>query len=519
MDLRNHKWFCLVLMFIFVIISFPIRAARPYPSIFSTLSFEQIMNIDLLVKEKMQEGRIPGLSLVIVYKNKAIYMKSYGYADINKKEYISNKTLFELGSTSKAFTGLGILLLKERGLLKLDDPITKYIPWFSASYNGKPVVLKIRHFINQTSGIPFKAIGYIPISSDNNALEETVRKVQDVKLDYLPGSEFQYSTVNYDVLGLIIEKITGKSYENFISSTILRPFKMDDTYVSRSNAYLDANMSKGYKLGFLKPILYNAPTYRGNTPAGYIITNVLDLTKWLIIQSGNVNTPFWKKLISESHTPDRTVNPGMYGLYYAVGWFADKSGADIILHGGSNPNFSSFLILNTKEQIAVGVMANLNTSYTETIGNDIFNIIRGTKYNEYQAPDQYKILDIACSIILIVSIICLIPIFISLFFIIVGITKKKRLFVGMRLKNIFLALLLIFTLIIIAGFLYIIPVLFLGGLPWGFVVVWAPLSFIPALIGIYILIFTICIYLQMLVSFPKKSFCNESKLTSMLRDK
>ena len=113
------------------------------------------------VKRLMDEGDIPGLSLVIV-KGDEVFREGYGYADLEKKLAVTTDTLFELASCSKAFTALAALQLEKEGLLNLDNPLSKYFPWFYATYKGKKYPVTLRQLLHQTSGIPFKSISLIP---------------------------------------------------------------------------------------------------------------------------------------------------------------------------------------------------------------------------------------------------------------------------------------------------------------------------------------------------------------------
>ncbi|HLP47886.1 MAG TPA: serine hydrolase domain-containing protein, partial [Candidatus Kapabacteria bacterium] len=138
----------------------------------------------------MEKGDIPGLSLVIIDDDKPVYIKSFGYADLEKKIPVTPDTLFELGSTSKAFTALGILQLEKKGLVNLDDPVSKYLDWFSATYKGIKYEITLRQILHQTSGIPFKSIGLIPESNADDALQQTVEKLKGIKLSRVPGEAF-----------------------------------------------------------------------------------------------------------------------------------------------------------------------------------------------------------------------------------------------------------------------------------------------------------------------------------------
>ena len=156
--------------------------------------------------------------------------------------------------------------------------MAQYIPWLKVKYEGKQIPLTIEQVLYQTSGINPGTIDMIPISNEDSALEETIRTLIGIELDSVPGEIFQYATINYDILGLIIEKVTGGTFESYLEEFILKPLELNNTYLFRNDKIND-RIAKGYKTGFLKPRLYEAPIYRGNKPAGYIISSGEDMEK------------------------------------------------------------------------------------------------------------------------------------------------------------------------------------------------------------------------------------------------
>lgn len=195
--------------------------------------------IDDLVNEILKKSKVPGVSIALINEEQTKYL-TYGYSDKSQNISMTQDTLLEIGSMSKAFTGLGILLLEDQGKLSLDDPVTNYIPWLRLSYKGShkgksidgEVELTIGNFLYQTSGIPFKSIGDIPEGTSDDLLGKTVKTLVGTVLDYYPGDRFQYATVNYDVLGYIIQLISGQTYEDFICENILGPLGLNNTYTN-----------------------------------------------------------------------------------------------------------------------------------------------------------------------------------------------------------------------------------------------------------------------------------------------
>lgn len=252
---------------------------------------------------------------------------------------VDKHTLFELGSTTKAFTGLGILKLEEEGLISDSDPVTQYLEWFKPQYKGVDAVITIKQLMNHSSGIPVYTISLIPEGDQSKvSLEETVRKIADIKLDNEPGKVHNYATINFDVLALIIEKVTGQKYEDYITETVLREVGMTESFFRIKDSDRE-RIIPGRKAGFFGTWNYNAPTYYGNTAAGYLVSNTNDLVKWMRYVSKNI--PFDSFPINESN------------IYYA-GWHLYP---ETVFHGGNNPNFGTQVVISRDGQLGVFVLS------------------------------------------------------------------------------------------------------------------------------------------------------------------
>lgn len=467
------------------------------------LSNDKKLKIEKFIEENMNKGKIPGLSVTIVKEDKTVYQKGFGYSDIESQKAVDSKTLFEIGSNSKAFTALSILNLQKSGQIKFEDEVTKYIPWLKVNYKGKEASITIEQLLHHTSGIPFKTIDKIPVSDANNALEETVKTLINIELDSEPGKRFQYATINYDVLGLIIEKVTGESYEKYIEENILKPMGLNNTYLYRDET-VNKNMAKGYKINFLKPQIYEASVYRGNKPAGYIISNGEDMAKWLKIQMGSLSdSKFDKKIIEESHEANRRVAPLGDGSSYASGWFVYQKGGGEISHGGNNPNYSSFIVFRPEEKVGIAILSNSNSQYTQYICEGINEILQGETYNK-DIKDLNRSADkISIVIVIIASLIILS----TIFFIVKGLKEvfnKERVLNKKGIKSI---LKLSFSLIFMLGLsysIYLIPYILYRGVSWGFVFVWLPKSVEIALYLAYASIWTIYIYSIFTIFYKKE---------------
>lgn len=225
-------------------------------------SNEKIRKIERFVEEQKSKSKIPGISLVIVERGKIVYQKGFGYADVKKKTPVTAHTRFEIGSTTKAFTGLTILQLEKEGLLKRSDDVRKYIPWLKLKYNGEQQKITLNQLPHHTSGIASSSITQIPESYETDALELTVRTLLTQPLDRKPGSSFEYATINYDVLGRVIEVVTKQPYDVYMRHRVLERVGMTESEVG-GRQRSSTEMASGYKIGFMRAQAYTPPIYRG----------------------------------------------------------------------------------------------------------------------------------------------------------------------------------------------------------------------------------------------------------------
>ncbi|MFB7120717.1 cyclic peptide export ABC transporter [Bacillus tropicus] len=451
------------------------------------INLEEIQSI---VNDHMQKGEIPGLTVVIVDEKGIVYNGNFGYSNIEQETPVTDQTLFELGSNSKAITSLGVMKLVEEEKISLSDPVQKYIPWLEMFYKNKKMKITIGQLLHQTSGIPFNTIKDIPEDSSEDALENTVRNLDGIELDHEPGSKFLYATINYDVLGLVIEKVTGETFEEYMRNRILEPLNLTEIYALTENLK-NKEVATGYKMGFGGQREYIDPIFRGNLPAGYFLTSAKGLANWMQLQLTAFNT---NSLIQQTHEPNRTVAPDGYGASYAGGWYVYQKGSGELSHGGENPNFSSYIVLRPGENLAVGVMANINTSYTEKLGQEITNYLIGKEENLIVDDTNAKLDKFFLAVLFIT-----VPIFLGLLFYLIKsiyeIIKRTGDIKTGRIKKILLNTL--FFLIFLVG-MYYLPYVFFDKLDWNFLLVWGPMSLPIAVISILLVGFLF--YLQSIIN-------------------
>ncbi|MCP4218939.1 MAG: beta-lactamase family protein, partial [bacterium] len=457
------------------------------------LSQMEIDSIETFIKEQQEKSKIPGLAVAIVKGDHTVYKNGFGFADVDKQMPVTPKALFELGSTSKAFTGLAILILESRGLLNRNDTVDTYLPWLKLSFQGREVKPRISHFMHHTSGIPFKSLGLIPKSSADNALEETVRKLVNYELENTPGSEFIYATINFDVLGLVIETVSGMPFEDYITKTLLVPLDMQKTFVVGKKAR-PAEMATGYKLSFGSASVYDAPVYRGNAPAGYIVSNIEDMAQWLKFQTGSIDSKIEKSLIEKSHTPKQ------YGMgNYFAGWFAFPN-EGVILHAGTNPNYSAFVGFNPASKTGVVVLSNMNSDFSTGMGIGVLEILKGAKPQPV-TRDLTTAFDNMAIKVLMLAPPFLVAALILFLRTLVGIIRKKRLFDLKGAWGVLVFFTMTVPLCLIQYYIIKLPVLLGFALPWGTIAVWGPSSFIYAILSIAIMLLMFYFYFLLIFFF------------------
>src|SRR5260221_1135899 len=220
------------------------------------ISSERLMRIDQVLSDYVAKGYIPGAVALIVRNGKIVYEKSFGFSDVENKLSLKNDNIFRIASQSKAITSLAVMLLWEEGKFSLDDPISKYIPEFKdpkvlitfnekdSSYTTEPArsEITIRQLLTHTSGIDYAGIGSkemkaiyakarIPVGfgPPNEKLGEKMKVLGTLPLRHQPGEKFTYG-LNSDVLGYVVEVVSGMNLDVFFQKRIFEPLGMNDTY-------------------------------------------------------------------------------------------------------------------------------------------------------------------------------------------------------------------------------------------------------------------------------------------------
>lgn len=438
------------------------------------LTTQQQTKIQTLLDQAQQTSGVPGISVVILVGEQEYYYNT-GTANRESKILANEHTIYELASLSKAFTALGILRLEQQGLLSMTDAIEQYIPEFKIKYKEaliEPKDLTLQHFLNHRSGLTNrKHLQYISQGDGPQMIQKTVEGLVDTELAFYPGERFEYGTMNYDVLGRVIEVVPGLSYQQYIQTEILLPLGLKDTYLDGETAFQTGRLAQGYRSQFLVTQRYETPVYAGNLPAGYIRSSTKDMARWMSLQMGLVDdiSKEHQQIVLKSHQP--TQNTTRDETVYAGGWLVNLD-QNMIEHPGTNPTFATRIKMDLKNQIGITLLANGSHLNLEVV-DDLYHIVQGNVHQKYSVSPLQR-LDHVLTILTISLIVSTMFIWLKLM---PGLKqrlslKTKRTFCLYKFGIIMTSVLLILSLFV--------PQFF--GYPWSIVFIWYPYSLLTSMV-------------------------------------
>ena len=301
-----------------------------------------------------QSSDKPGASVLVFKDDKIIFKKGYGVSNVSTQEKITQNTNFRLASVTKQFTAMSILLLVQKGRLKLEDPLKKYFPSFPVY--GKDI--KIKHLLTHTSGLmdyedlipPTQAVQL----HDTNCLQ-LMYKANG--LYFTPGAQYKYSNTGYAILALVVEKISGQDFGVFLKENIFKPLKMKYSVAFEEGKSTIPNRAFGYSMDNGSWVETDQSLTSAVLGDGGIYTNTIEMTQWI--------KALWdyKLLGSEMQIQSWTrkkLNNGA-PIEYGYGWHVeDYKNITHPHHGGSSIGFRNQLLLFPEQKLMVILLTNRN---------------------------------------------------------------------------------------------------------------------------------------------------------------
>jgi CubicO group peptidase (beta-lactamase class C family) len=334
MQLRHWFVFALVVLWSATV------AAAPAPD-----------TVDDYIRTEMEKQHIPGLSLLVSREGKPIRAQGYGLANVELQVLVKPETVFQSGSVGKQFTATAIMMLVEDGKIGLEDPLTKFFPNAPAAWKQVTVGELLSHtagFTDYPKSFNFRK---------DYTEDEVLKIVEGIPLAYPPGTKWSYANLGYATLGILIHKVTGKFYGDFLQERIFKPLDMNSARII-SEADIIPNRAAGYRVvkGELKNQEWVAPMIN-TTADGSLYFSINDLAKWDAAL-------YTEKLLKRSSLEQMWIvaklkNGQPNSDHYGYGWSIEiKNGHKVIGHGGSWQGFKTHISRYVDDKLTVVVLIN-----------------------------------------------------------------------------------------------------------------------------------------------------------------
>ncbi|MFN8861630.1 MAG: serine hydrolase [Gemmatimonas sp.] len=319
--------------------------------------------VDTLVRRTMEQLRVPGLALAIMRGGELVLARGYGVAELEHRTPVTDVTMFQSGSMGKQFTSAGIMALVEDGRLDLEAPVRRYLPEAPAAWQP----IRLRHLLDHSSGLPDYTADGFDYRRDYTD-DDLLRMAAALPLEFAPGTRWNYSNTGYVMLGIIMTRVTGMPYHEFLRQRLFTPAGMPTIRVITESAVVP-HRARGYLPvpGGWENAAWVAP--RLNTTAdGSLLLSLRDMVAWNeVVRTRAVLKPeSWARIL----TP-MTLNSGRtYG--YGFGWFiGEAGGAPLHEHGGTWQGFVTQYSRYTGRDLAVVVLSNARTMAPVTIATAV----------------------------------------------------------------------------------------------------------------------------------------------------
>lgn len=329
-------------------------------------------DFDAYVAKAVKDWNVPGLAIAVVKNDSVVFAKGYGVRTIGSHDRVDTHTLFANASTTKAFTSLAIEMLAADGRVHVDAPVTTYLPWFQLYDPYVTREVTVRDLLTHRTGLPEADFLWY---GAGNTLAEIVRRLRYVKPETSLRTHFTYENDTYAAAGLVVQQVTGESWERFDKQRIFDPLGMHETYTNTADAAAQSNIATPHYV--VDDTTRAVPRLATDNigPAGAMYSSVSDMAKWMrfLLDSARVNDT---RLLDSAHFNElfrpqmlvgddgfyptaRLTHPHFTG--YGLGWFIeDYRGEYVVFHTGSIDGFVAIVGLIPDRKLGVVVFANVD---------------------------------------------------------------------------------------------------------------------------------------------------------------
>jgi CubicO group peptidase (beta-lactamase class C family) len=318
---------------------------------------DQTDAVDDYIGAEMAKQHLPGLALLVSRGGQVIRAQGYGMSNVELQVPVKPETIFQSGSVGKQFTATAVMMLVEEGKIALEDPLTKYFPDAPASWKR----VTIRQLLSHTAGFTDYPKNFDMRKDYTEA--ELLKIVESIPLAFTPGTSWSYSNLGFLTLGIVIHRVTGEFYGDFLQERIFRPLGMSTTRII-SEADMVPNRSAGYRLlkGKLKNQEWVSPTLN-TTADGSLYFSIMDLAKWdaALYTERLLKRSSLEQMWTVAKLSNGQENSGRYGFGWFIGtkFIETKNGHHVVEHEGSWQGFKTQISRYVDDKLTVVVLANL----------------------------------------------------------------------------------------------------------------------------------------------------------------
>jgi D-alanyl-D-alanine carboxypeptidase len=320
--------------------------------------------VDDYIRSEMRDQHIPGLSVAVVRSGRVVKAQGYGLASIELNAPATADTVYPLASITKPFTAAAVLLLAQEGRLGLDDKISRYVEKTPAAWGE----VTIRQLLAHTSGIKDHLNEMHGKTCNGTSPEEITSYIATLPLNFAPGSQWLYSNTGYLLLQIILQKVSGKPFDELLAERVFGPLGMKATRRNSLDEIIP-NRAAGYlwEGGRLRNSPFLEPTLYDNADAG-LLSSVLDLARWdaALYQDGILNASSRERM----WTPVKLASGSTFP--YGLGWhLEDVHGHRLVYHEGNRQDGSSVMARYPEDKLTVIVLTNLGNAATTRISRHL----------------------------------------------------------------------------------------------------------------------------------------------------
>ncbi|MEK6782618.1 MAG: serine hydrolase [Bacteroidota bacterium] len=357
-----------------------IGCKQPLPEV--QLTYEA-RRIDTYLHEVVDRQQIPGLTLAATRNDTVVYAGAFGLRNVTTKEPMKTANVFHWASVSKTFVATAVMQLAEQGKINLDDKLIAYLPYFKQKDENYKYIT-IRQMLNHTSGIgDVEDYEWDKPQNDEAAPERFVRGLENDKMLFAPGSDWSYSNTAFEILGVVITKVSGMPFETYVRKNILDPLGMEHS--SFIYPEIPDSLRVTGHLWAAKPIVSKVYPYNKiHAPSSTMNSNVLEMTHYAM---ANLHRGKYKnnQILSNSSYNLLWTNSVNLKDKPAVGvsWFLDEhKGLKTVSHSGGDTGFRCFLLLVPEKNISVMVACNYELCRTSDFAHAVLDLLLGEKPGE-----------------------------------------------------------------------------------------------------------------------------------------